>query len=332
MNTIDVLPLTLIAIIALASVFAYLNGVLDSGSVVATAISSLSLAPRAALALASVAAFVGPFLFGTAVAATIGTGLIAPGVVTPLLVATALLGAVWWNLLAIFLGLPTSSSHALVGGLVGAALAAGGPAAVLPVGLALVLVALVVGPLLGLVVGYHGLRLVILLARGTSPAVNRFFRRGQIVTVVVLALSQGTNNAQKTMGVIILALLAFDLLPTPQVPLWVIALSAGALALGVGTGGSRVIRRLGTGLYRVRPVHAFSAQTTAAAVILAATLGGGPISTGQVMSASIIGVGAAHRLSSVRWQVAADILTAWLLTMPVAGLLSASAYWPLSML
>lgn len=326
------MPWTAPAVVALALVFGFFNGALDSGSLVATAIASRSLTPRRALALASAAELAGPFLFGTAVAATIGSGMIRPEAAEPVLVVAALAGAIGWNLVALSLGLPTSSTHALVGGLVGAALAGPGIGALMPSGLLLVLAFLVLGPTLGLLAGYIGLRVVLSAVRGAAPSINIGFRRGQVVTLVVLALSHGTNDGQKIMGVIALGLVAAGVLPSFSVPLWVVAASAGALALGVALGGSRIIRTLGAGLYRVRPVHGFSAQASAGLFILAATALGGPVSTGQVVSAAILGVGAAHRLSAVRWSVAANIITAWLVTMPVSALASGGIYWLLTRL
>ncbi|MHB1414256.1 MAG: inorganic phosphate transporter [Chloroflexota bacterium] len=319
-------PWPFLAIVALALSFAYLNGTLDGGSLLAAAISSRSVSPLPALALASVAAFVGPFIFGTAVAGTIATEIVKPDVVGPSLVIAALIGAVAWNTTASLVGIPTSSTHALIGGLIGAGLTGYGPDVIVNTGLSLIIVALVAGPVLGLFLGYLGLRAVVFLVKGASPAINKQFRRALVVILVILALSHGTNDGQKTMGVIVLGLLTFGLLTGPQVPLWVVAASAGALALGVATGGLRVVRTLGRGLYRVRPLHGFSSQTVAAAIILSATLLGAPVSTGQVVSSSILGVGAAYRISAVRWAVARNIFIAWLVTMPVSGLVAGVAF------
>ena len=327
---IATMPWQVLVVIALAVLFVYLNGVLDSASLVATAISSRSLSPRWALMLASLAVFTGPFLFGTAVATTIGSSLLRPGVASLALVGAALFGAILWNLIAVRGGMPISSSHALIGGLVGAALAEGGVEAIrLPV-LVGILLALVGGPLIGLVAGYAGLRLLLYALRAATPGVNQWFRRAQRLTVVVLALGYGTNDAQKTMGVLLLVLAGVGAVDEGQVPLWVVALSAGGLALGVATGGSRVIRTLGRGFYKMRSLHGFSSQTVAALVILGATLAGSPVSTGQVVSSAIIGVGAAYRLSAVRWALASSIVVAWLVTMPVAGIIAGIAYWLLA--
>ncbi|MCL4465590.1 MAG: inorganic phosphate transporter [Chloroflexi bacterium] len=319
-----------LTVIVLAFGFAYLNGVLDSGSLVATAIASRSLSSRWALALASLAELAGPFLFGTAVATTIGTGLVQPATVSVLLVGSALLGALVWNVFSAFAGLPTSSSHALVGGLVGAALAAGGTQALQAAGLLRILLALVVGPLAGLALGYLGLRLLLVALRVATPVVNYWFKRAQTVTLIVLALSHGTNDAQKTMGMLLLVLAASGVSTGGQVPLWVVAFSAAGLALGIALGGSRTLRTVGSGFYKIRPVHGFSAQTAAALVILGGTALGAPLSTGQVMSSAIIGVGAAHRLSAVRWELARNVVIAWLVTMPVSGTLAGGMYWLLS--
>lgn len=326
------LPWPTLAVIVLALVFAYLNGVIDSGSLVAATVSSRSLSPRQALGIGALAEFVGPFLLGTAVATTIGTGIVMADIVTPTLVLAGIGAAIVWNLIAVSLGVPTSSSHALIGGLVGAGIAQGSAQAIVPEGLILAVAALVLGPLLALLIGYLVYHATLIAVRGATPEVNRFFRRAQVVTLVLLALSHGTNDAQKSMGVIVLALVASGALASFTVPLWVVGLSALALSLGVLSGGQRVIRRLGSGLYRVRPVHGFSSQTASVAVILGATLAGAPVSTGQVVSGSLMGVGAAYRLSAVRWTVARDIVLAWLVTMPVSALVAASLLLLLNML
>jgi inorganic phosphate transporter, PiT family len=324
------LSLSTLAVIVLALVFAFLNGVVDSGSMVAAAVASRSLTPRQALLVASVAEFIGPFLFGTAVAATIATGIIGPKFIVPNVVLAALVGAIAWNVIALVLGVPTSSSHALVGGLVGAGIAYGGPEAVIDSGVTLVAAALIVGPALALLTGFLTLNVILAGARGASPIVNRFFKRAQIWMLVLLALSHGTNDAQKTMGVIVLVLVAAGAQAEFAVPLWVTAMSALALSLGVLTGGQRVVRTIGSKLYRIRPVHGFSSQASAGIIILAATLLGAPTSTGQVVSGSIIGVGTAYRVSAVRWAVARNIVVAWAITIPFAALAAAASLWVLS--
>lgn len=319
--------LTLIILIAIALVFDFLNGLHDSSNIVATMISSRALSPRTALLMTAVAEFCGPFIFGVAVATTIGQDLISPGALTMQAIFAALLSAILWNVITWWAGIPSSSSHALIGGIIGAVGAEAGLLALNPRGLGKVLVALFVSPIIGLVAGYLFTKLVFWLARGASPRINWFFKRSQILTSLALALSHGTNDAQKTMGIIALALVTAGYLPHFHVPIWVIALSAGAIAIGTAFGGWRLIRTLGGKFYRIRPVHGFSAQLTSASVILGASLLGGPVSTTQVVSSAIVGAGSAERLNKVRWGVAGNIATAWLLTIPCTALTAAALYW-----
>ena len=318
------------SILALALIFDFLNGFHDSSNIVATAISSGSMRPRSALVLAALAEFAGPFIFGVAVATTIGEGLLDLSVIPVQAITAALLAAVIWNLITWYIGIPSSSSHALIGGLLGSALLAGGFGWIHLSGLIKILAALLISPVLGLAAGFLAMRLVLWAARDASPRVNSLFRRLQVGTLVALALSHGTNDAQKTMGVIAMGLVASGYLDTFYVPLWVIAASAGAIALGTSLGGWRLIRTLGGKIMRVRPVHAFTSQVAGTAVILGAALFGGPVSTTQVMSSAIMGVGAAERITKVRWHILQDMVTAWLLTIPVTAAVSAVAYLLLS--
>jgi PiT family inorganic phosphate transporter len=311
------------ALIALALVFDFLNGFHDSSNIVATPISSGAMHPRAALYTAAVAEFVAPFIFGVAVATTIGEGLLDDSAITINVVVAGLSAAVVWNLVTWYLGLPSSSSHALVGGLLGAAVLAEGVAVVQTAGLTKIMIALLISPPLGLVVGFLVMRITLWLVRKAPPSVNKVFSRAQIATLIGLALSHGTNDAQKTMGVITMGLLAAGLLPTFRVPIWVIAISASAIAFGTALGGWRLIRTLGAKIYRIRPIHGLTSQIAGAAVIMGAALFGGPVSTTQVMSSAIMGVGAAERLGKVRWLVLRDLATAWLLTIPATATLSA---------
>jgi PiT family inorganic phosphate transporter len=310
-------------LIALALIFDFLNGFHDSSNIVATPISSGAMHPRAALGTAAVAEFVAPFIFGVAVATTIGEGLLDDSAITTNIVVAALFSAVMWNLLTWYLGLPSSSSHALVGGLLGAAILAEGIGVVQINGLTKIMIALLISPVLGLVFGFIIMKLVLWLVRKAPPSINTVFKRAQIVTLIGLALSHGTNDSQKTMGVITLGLLAAGLLPAFRVPIWVIAISASAIAFGTALGGWRLIRTLGGKIYRIRPIHGLTSQIAGAAVIMGAALVGGPVSTTQVMSSAIMGVGAAERLSKVRWLVLRDLATAWLLTIPSTAALSA---------
>lgn len=310
-------------LIALALVFDFLNGFHDSSNVVATPISSGAMNPRAALYTAAVIHFMAPFLFGVAVATAIGEGLLDDSVVTINVVVAGLFSAVVWNLLTWYLGLPSSSSHALIGGLLGSAILSEGVGVVQTGGLTKIMIALLVSPVLGLVFGFLIMKLTLLLVRNAPPSINRVFKQAQIVTLIGLALSHGTNDAQKTMGVITMGLLAAGLIPSFHVPLWVIALSSGAIAFGTALGGWRLIRTLGGKIYRIRPIHGLTSQLTGAIVIMGAALVGGPVSTTQVMSSAIMGVGAAERLGKVRWLVLRDLATAWLLTIPATAAISA---------
>ncbi len=318
-------PILIIFIIT-ALAFDFLNGFHDSANIVATMIASRAMGPRRALALSAVAHFVGPFLFGVAVATTIGHKVVMPYANTMAVVLSALLASIVWNLVTWFLGIPSSSSHALVGGLVGATMIGYGPDAVQSDGLIKIVAALLLSPPAGLIAGYLLMKLVLFLARGATPRINLFFKRAQTFTALGLALSHGANDAQKTMGIITMGLVGAGVLEQFHVPLWVVAASAGAISLGTAMGGWRIIRTLGGKFYKIRPVHGFTTQITSAAVILGAALFGGPVSTTQVVSSSILGVGSAERMNKVRWGVAGNIVTAWLLTIPASGILAALAY------
>ncbi len=317
------LPIAGIAIIGVALVFDFMNGFNDSSSVVATMISSRAMSARKALALSAVANFCGPFLFGVAVANTIGQEVVDPKAITVAVIFAALLAAIIWDITTWALGIPSSSSHALVGGLIGAVSVDFGLSMIQMRGLLKIIIALFISPILGLVVGYLLMRLVLFLARGASPRINWAFKRAQIITSLALALSHGTNDAQKTMGIIAMALVASGYLPEFSVPWWVIALSAGAISLGTALGGWRIIRTLGGKFYKIRPVHGFAAQIASALIIFGAALLGGPVSTTQVVSSAILGVGSATRFSRVRWNVAGSIVAAWVLTIPASALLAA---------
>jgi PiT family inorganic phosphate transporter len=317
----------LIIVIALALVFDLLNGMRDASNIVATMISSRAFGPRTALGLAAVAEFLGPFLFGITVAKTIGDEIVQSNVLTLNVILAALIGAILWNLITWYFGIPGSSSHALIGGMVGAVLIGAGFEAIKLAGLYKVLIALFASPLIGFAIGFAMTRLIYYLVRNTSPKINSLFKNGQLVTAAAIAFSHGTNDAQKTMGIIALSLVIGGVLPEFQVPTWVIAVSAGAIALGTSLGGWRLIRTLGGKFYKIRPLHSFATQLSSAGVILSASFLGVPVSTSQVVSSAIIGVGSAERVSKVRWSVAEEIMTAWLITIPASGLLAAGTYW-----
>jgi len=320
----------IIAVIVLALIFDFLNGIHDSSNVVATMISSRALSPRVALAMTAVANFFGPFIFGVAVANTIGHEIVAAQAINTVVLLAALISAILWNLLTWYLGFPSSSSHALIGGFIGAVVMDAGWQAIQLHGLEKILIALFASPIIGFVFGYILLRLIMIMSWKASPGINRFFKRGQIFTALTLALSHGTNDAQKTMGIITLALVTGGNLKVFAVPTWVIILCAAMIALGTAVGGQKLIKTLGGKFYKIRPVDGFAAQMASALVILSASLVGGPVSTTQVVSSAIMGVGAAERVNKVRWGVAQEIATAWFLTIPATALVAAGIYWVLA--
>ncbi len=311
----------LILFIAIALLFDFLNGFHDSANVVATVIASRAMSPRVALTISAITNFMGPFLFGVAVATTIGTEVVSEEAVTVPTALAALLAAIVWNLITWWLAIPSSSSHALIGGFVGAALTGFGISAIQIDGLIKVLLALLISPILGALLGWIIMAVILFLGQGFSPRINEVFRKGQWITTITLGLSHGSNDAQKTMGIITFGLVAFGVLPVFIVPTWVIGASATAIALGTALGGWRLIKTMGAGFYRIRAAHAFSSQVASSAVILSAALLGGPVSTTQVISSSIVGAGAAERLNMVRWGLAGQIAMAWLITIPVTALL-----------
>ena len=323
------MPTELIIVIALALIFDFLNGVHDSSNIVATMISSRAFRPRTALTMTALSHFFGPFLFGVAVAKTIGDEVAISGTLTLHVITACLISAILWNLLTWFMGLPSSSSHALIGGLVGAVAVGAGFGAIKLSGLEKVLIALFASPIIGFALGFVLMRVILFLARGATPKINTFFKRAQLFTALGMSFSHGTNDAQKTMGIITLSLVVSGVLPEFKVPIWVITASAAAIALGTALGGWRLIRTLGGKFYKIRPVHSFASQLTSGIVILTASLFGGPVSTTQVVSSSIMGTGSAQRVSKVRWGVAVDILAAWVMTIPVSALGAALLYYPL---
>ena len=320
------MPTELIIVITLALIFDFLNGVHDSSNIVATMISSRAFHPRTALTVTALSHFFGPFLFGVAVAKTIGDEVAESSALTLHVITACLISAILWNLLTWFLGLPSSSSHALIGGLVGAVAVGAGFGAIKLSGLEKVLIALFASPIIGFALGFILMRIILFLARGATPKINVFFKRAQLFTALGMSFSHGTNDAQKTMGIITLSLVIGGVISEFKVPMWVIAMSAGAIALGTALGGWGLIRTPGGKVFKIRPVHSFTSQLTSGIVILTASLFGGPVSTTQVVSSSIIGVGSSERLGKVRWSVAGDIVTAWIVTIPATALLSAGIY------
>ncbi len=321
------MPPEFILVIFLALVFDFLNAVHGSSNIVATMISSRAFRPWTALAITAVAEFLGPFLFGVAVARTIGSEIIQSNVITMPMLIAGLVGTIAWSLLTWFLGIPSSPTHALIGGLIGAAFVGVGPGSLLLNGIVKALAGLFSAPLIGFGIGFVLTRIIYFLVAGASPNVNDFFKRSQLVTAVALAVSHSANDAQKAMGVIVLALVIGGFLPGFNVPFWVIFISAAGMALGTLLAGWRLIRTIGGKFYKIRPVHSFSAQLTSTLVLLGSSLIGWPVSATQVISSALIGVGSSERFGKVRWGVAGEILTTWILTIPASALLSAGVYW-----
>lgn len=315
------LPL-LIVIIVVALSFDFVNGFHDSANAIATSVSTRVLSPRVAIAMAATLNFLGAWVIGTAVAETIGTGIVRPESITQVTVLAALLGAIVWNLFTWYLGLPSSSSHALVAGIAGAAVQGGGVGVLNLAGLLRIFASLLTSPLLGLAVGFALMvGLMWAFRRQSLSAVNGYFRYLQVVSAAFMAFSHGSNDAQKTMGVITLSLVSFGFLGSFHVPWWVILLSAAAMGIGTAFGGWNIIKTVGVRLVKLQPVHGFAAETSAALIIQIATHVGLPVSTTHVIAASIMGVGASKRFSAVRWGVAGNIALAWVMTLPVAAAL-----------
>ena len=319
--------LLLIAVLALAVIFDYINGFHDTANAIATSVSTRALKPQYAIVMSAIANFVGA-LTGTAVAATIGTGLVDRNIESQVVVVAALLGAIAWNLLTWWLGIPSSSSHALIGGLLGAtAVAAGFGTWNMDGIVGKVLVPLVSSPILGFVIGFGLMVLLLNLFRRAHPRImNDRFRKLQVVSAAYMAFSHGSNDAQKTMGIMTMALVTARVIPDFHVPIWVILLAATAISMGTAIGGWRIIRTMGMRVVKLDPVHGFAAETTAATIIFGASHFGMPVSTTHVISSAIMGVGSTGRLSAVRWGVARGIVIAWVLTIPAAAFTAAVAY------
>jgi inorganic phosphate transporter, PiT family len=324
-----VMSLELLIVITLALIFGFLNGIRDVSNIVATMISSRAFSPRTALSIAAISEFVGPFLFGVVVAQTIVDQVVDSEALTLQVLQAALVGAIVWNLITWYFGLPGSSTHALLGGLIGATWVGVGPNAIIWNGVFKVLVVLFASPLIGFTLGFLFTRLIYFLARNATPKINETFKSAQFFTAVGLGLSHGANDAQKTMGVIVLSLVIAGVLTGFDVPSWVIFSSAGVMAIGASLGGWRMIRTLGGRFYKIRPLHSFSTQLTSTIVVLGASLLGAPVSTSQVVSSAVVGVGSSERISKVRWSVTEDIVTSWLITIPASALLAAGVYWAL---
>jgi len=327
------LPL-LIGLIAVALLFDFLNGLHDAANSIATIVSTRVLRPQYAVLWASFFNFIAFLFFGLHVAQTLGTGIIDPGIVDPQVIFAALMGAIVWNLLTWMLGIPSSSSHALIGGLVGAGFAKAGLAAMEWSGLTKTVLAIVASPLLGFLLALVLVAIVSWLSvRSTPFAVDRAFRTLQFVSASLYSLGHGGNDAQKTMGIIAVLLYSQGYLgATFSVPFWVVISCQAAMGLGTLMGGWRIVRTMGNRITRLTPMQGFCAETGGAATLFLATWFGVPVSTTHTITGAIIGVGAARRASAVRWNVASSIVVAWVITIPASALVASLTYWMVSAL
>jgi len=312
----------LICVIGLAIVFDFINGFHDTANAIATSVSTRVLSPKVAVSMAAILNMVGA-LSGTAVAKTVGAGLVEASCITQVTIISALIAAIVWDILTWYFGLPTSSSHAILSGVVGAAIATAGTGVIIQKGVYKVLAGLILSPVVGFILSFFLMIFLLwLFGRSTPTLVSNLFGRLQIVSAAYMAFSHGSNDAQKTMGIITMALVSYYKLPEFHIPLWVIAVCATAMALGTAFGGWRIIKTLGMRIVNLKPIHGFAAETTAATVIEIASRIGLPLSTTHVISSTIMGVGASKRFSAVKWGVGGNIVLAWIITLPVCAILA----------
>ncbi len=315
-------------LIGVALVFDYINGFHDAANSIATVVSTRVLSPGQAVIWAAFFNFVAAFGFGTAVAKTIGNGMIDIHAVTFGVIFGGLVGAIVWDLITWYFGLPTSSSHALIGGYAGAAVAHYGFSAIMPSGWTKTLVFIVIAPLIGLVLGFLiTVAIMWIFRRKTPKSVDKTFRRLQLVSAAAYSLGHGTNDAQKTMGIIAGVLFTAGYLKTFYIPIWVILAAHSAIGLGTLSGGWRIIHTMGSKITKLQPVGGFAAETAGAITLFLASSFGIPVSTTHTITGAIVGVGATRRLSAVRWGVAGRIVWAWILTIPMAAIMGAVTYW-----
>ena len=322
---------SLVVVLVLAVVFDYINGFHDTANAIATSVATRALRPQHAILMAAAFNFIGAFA-GTAVAKTIGAGLVNEATTSQTIVVAALVGAIAWNLLTWRLGIPSSSSHALIGGLLGATILAAGTGAVKWDGVVgKVLVPLISSPVLGFIIAFFlMIALYWIFRRASRRPLTRGFRRLQVLSAGYMAFSHGSNDAQKTMGIVTLALFSAGVIPTVDVPIWVIVGAASAISLGTAVGGWRIMRTMGHRVVELEPIHGFAAETTAATVLLATAHFGMPVSTTHVISSAIMGVGSSKGPRGVRWGVARTILIAWVVTLPATALAGALAWGALA--
>ncbi|HEX5773380.1 MAG TPA: inorganic phosphate transporter [Geomobilimonas sp.] len=327
---LDVTLVMLILVIAVALIFDYINGFHDTANAIATCVSTRAMSVKWAIIMAAGLNFAGAMI-STKVAATIGKGIVDANNVTQMVVLAGVVGAIIWDLITWYYGLPSSSSHAIIGGIMGAVIAHAGTAALHWAGLKKILLALVISPILGTIIGYIFMLLMMQIFRNSSPyGLNKGFRKLQIVSAGFMAFSHGTADAQKSMGVITMALVSYGMLPSFDVPTWVKIACAVAMALGTAAGGWRIIKTVGHDFVKLQPVHGFCVETASAGVILGASALGMPTSTTHVITSSILGVGLSKRITAVNWNVAYRILWAWILTIPASALVAYMTYMVMS--
>lgn len=318
-----------IFIVFLSLVFDFVNGFHDSANAISTIVSTRVLSPKYAVLWAAFFEFAAVFFVGVQVAETIGTGIISPSIVDNSLILSALSSAIIWNIITWYFGLPSSSSHALIGGLIGGGIIAGGTIVLVWSGIIKTAIFIVVSPVIGLILGFAMMILVLNISRhSTVTGSHRIFRKLQLVSCAVYSMGHGTNDAQKTMGIIALILYSHGYLgPTFYVPLWVIISCYTVISLGVMSGGWRIVKTMGTRITKLQPMGGFCAETAAAISIIGASIAGIPVSTTHTITGAIVGVGSTRRLTAVRWGVAGNIIWAWILTIPISGILSAGIYY-----
>ncbi len=324
-----------ILVVALALFFNFTNGFNDSASQVATIIFSRTLQPEIALFIAAVANFSGAYFLGTAVAQTIGSGIVDPslmkeGVSGVLVILAALIGAILWNLVTWYFGIPSSSSHALIGGLVGSFLFSWGPNPINWTKVFMIITVMIISPIIGFIITYIFTQLTLIFSQWSSPKINKVFKNLQFFSLITQALAHGTNDAQKAMGVIVFGFVILGLYTPPQgqyiIPTWIIVSCALAISFGTMVGGKRIIKKLGSGLYKIRPIHSFASQTASTLIIYAASIFGFPVSTTQIISSSVMGAGAAFRPKMIRWKIAQDMVVVWFITIPISGTIAGLSF------
>ena len=318
--------LMLLLVIFAALVFDYINGFHDTANAIATCVSTRALSVRAAIIMAAGLNFAGAMI-STKVAATIGKGIVDKDNITQMVVLAGILGAIVWDIITWYYGLPSSSSHAIIGGIMGSVFAHAGLSALKWAGLKKIILALLISPVIGTILGFLFMLLLMKFFKDSSPGpLNKGFRKLQVVSAAFMAFSHGTADAQKAMGIITMALLSYGAIPSFDVPTWVKVACATAMGLGTAAGGWRIIKTIGRDFVKLQPVHGFCVETASAGVILGAAHFGMPVSTTHVITSSILGVGMSKRLTAVNWQVAQRILIAWVLTIPASAMMAYMAY------